>query len=103
MSSASLPDDLAVACAARTELNKCVFEYLTVATSTNDHAVLLAKSGAVDGTTVVAGSQTSGRGRRGHTWHSPPDVGLYMSIILKGEPSPKKSRPRLAQVENCAL
>ena len=88
MSSTSLPDDLAVACAARTELNKCVLEYLNVATSTNDYAVLLAKSGAVDGTTVGAGSQTSGRGRRGHAWHSPSDVGLYMSVILKGEPSP---------------
>ena len=53
----SLPDDLAVACAVRTELNECVFEYLNVATSTNDHAVLLAKSGALDGTTVLAGSQ----------------------------------------------
>ena len=84
----SLPDDLAVACAARTELNKCVFEYLNVATSTNDHAVLLAKSGALDGTTVLAGRQTSGRGRRGHTWHSPSDVGLYMSVIFKGKLSP---------------
>ena len=81
----SLPDDLAVACEVRAELNKCVFEYLDVATSTNDHAVLLAKSGALDGTTVLAGSQTSGRGRRGHTWHSPSDVGLYMSVILKGK------------------
>ena len=84
----SLPDDLAVACAARTELNKCVFEYLIVATSTNDHAVLLAKSGALDGTTVLAGRQTSGRGRRGHSWHSPSDVGLYMSVIFKGKLSP---------------
>lgn len=84
----SLPDDVAVACAARTELNKCVFEYLDVATSTNDYAVSLAKSGALDATTVLAGSQTSGRGRRGHTWHSPSDVGLYMSVILRGKPPP---------------
>ena len=85
---ASLPDDVAVACAARKELDKCVFEYLDVATSTNDYAVSLAKSGALDGTTVLAGSQTSGRGRRGHTWHSPSDVGLYMSVILRGKPPP---------------
>ena len=82
----SLPNDVAVACAARTELNKCVFEYLDITTSTNDYAASLAKSGALDGTTVVAGSQTSGRGRRGHTWHSPSDVGLYMSVILRGKP-----------------
>lgn len=85
---ALLPEEVAVACAARTELNKCVFEYLDVATSTNDYAVSLAKSGALDGTTVLAGSQTSGRGRRGHTWHSPSDVGLYMSVILRGKPPP---------------
>jgi len=85
---ALLPHDLAVACAARTELDTCTFKYLDVTTSTNDYAVTLAKSGAVDGTTIFAGSQTSGRGRRGHTWHSPSDVGLYMSVILRGKTPP---------------
>ena len=31
---------------------------------------------------VVAGAQTAGRGRRGRTWFSPPDSGLYVSVVL---------------------
>ena len=37
--------------------------------------------GAV-GAVVVAGEQTAGRGRRGHTWFSPPGSGLYVSVVL---------------------
>jgi BirA family biotin operon repressor/biotin-[acetyl-CoA-carboxylase] ligase len=36
-----------------------------------------------EGTVIFAGSQTSGRGRRGRTWLSPPGKNLYMSIILR--------------------
>jgi BirA family biotin operon repressor/biotin-[acetyl-CoA-carboxylase] ligase len=35
-----------------------------------------------EGLVVVAGEQTSGRGRRGHTWFSPPGSGLYVSVVL---------------------
>ena len=28
------------------------------------------------------GQQTAGRGRRGHTWFSPPGSGLYVSVVL---------------------
>src|SRR3954465_235688 len=45
--------------------------------STNDVAAAL-PHGAV----VVARQQTAGRGRRGHTWFSPPDAGLYVSVVL---------------------
>jgi BirA family biotin operon repressor/biotin-[acetyl-CoA-carboxylase] ligase len=31
---------------------------------------------------VVADQQTAGRGRRGHTWFSPPGAGLYVSVVL---------------------
>jgi BirA family biotin operon repressor/biotin-[acetyl-CoA-carboxylase] ligase len=30
----------------------------------------------------VADEQTAGRGRRGHTWFSPPGSGLYVSVVL---------------------
>jgi BirA family biotin operon repressor/biotin-[acetyl-CoA-carboxylase] ligase len=30
----------------------------------------------------VADEQTSGRGRRGHRWFSPPGSGLYVSVVL---------------------
>ena len=32
---------------------------------------------------VVTSMQTGGRGRRGRTWISPPDVNIYMSILLR--------------------
>lgn len=51
--------------------------------STNDEAVRLAEAGAPHGCTVVASAQTAGRGRLGRTWFSPPDAGLYASIILR--------------------
>src|SRR5207244_728653 len=40
------------------------------------------------GCVFVADAQTSGRGRRGRTWFSPPGAGLYVSAIL----SPARSR-----------
>ncbi len=36
-----------------------------------------------DATCILAGTQTSGRGRRGRSWHSPADVNFYGSFILK--------------------
>ena len=35
-----------------------------------------------EGLVVVADAQTAGRGRRGHTWFSPPGSGLYVSVVL---------------------
>lgn len=36
-----------------------------------------------EGTVYIADEQTAGRGRGGHTWHSPPGVGLYLSALLR--------------------
>ena len=57
--------------------------WFTSVGSTNDIAASLADAGAGEGTTVVAESQTSGRGRHGRVWHSPPGAGLYASVILR--------------------
>ena len=51
--------------------------------STNSMAMSLAQGGAPDGTVVVADAQTSGRGRLGRHWYSPPGRNLYCSIILR--------------------
>jgi BirA family biotin operon repressor/biotin-[acetyl-CoA-carboxylase] ligase len=54
--------------------------------STNDAAANLAAErnaqASVEGIVVVADEQTAGRGRRGHTWFSPPGSGLYVSVVL---------------------
>jgi BirA family transcriptional regulator, biotin operon repressor / biotin---[acetyl-CoA-carboxylase] ligase len=46
--------------------------------STNDVALQIGSEGAV----VLADEQTAGRGRRGHTWFSPPGSGLYTSVVV---------------------
>jgi BirA family biotin operon repressor/biotin-[acetyl-CoA-carboxylase] ligase len=51
--------------------------------STNDVAAALAGGGIGQGAVVVADTQTSGRGRRGRQWFSPPLSGLYVSIVLE--------------------
>jgi BirA family biotin operon repressor/biotin-[acetyl-CoA-carboxylase] ligase len=51
--------------------------------STMFEASRLAAAGAASGTTVVAEEQTAGQGRHGHSWHSEPGAGLYLSVILR--------------------
>ena len=53
--------------------------------STNDIAKKLAADGAPDGAAVVANRQTAGRGRMGRSFYSPPDSGVYLSVILRPE------------------
>ncbi|HEU4928972.1 MAG TPA: biotin--[acetyl-CoA-carboxylase] ligase [Candidatus Krumholzibacteria bacterium] len=51
--------------------------------STNDIAIALAGQGEAEGTVVATDYQRRGRGRRSHTWHSPPHSNLLFSIILR--------------------
>lgn len=53
--------------------------------STSNLAKDLAKAGAPAGTVIAAGSQTGGRGRRGHSFLSPAGTGMYLSVILRPE------------------
>lgn len=53
--------------------------------STNKFALEL--KNAKEGTVIIAGKQTEGRGRLQRKWYSPLDLGLWFSIILK----PKKN------------
>ena len=57
--------------------------YFTKLESTNDVALQMAHAGAGHGTTVIAETQISGRGREGKSWFSPPGVGLYVSVVFK--------------------
>jgi len=51
--------------------------------STNDVALRLGRSGAEEGTLVIAESQTAGRGRHGRRWQSPPNTSILASLILR--------------------
>ena len=63
-------------------------------TSTMHEAATLAAAGCPSGTTVVAEEQTAGLGRHGHSWHSEPGAGLYLSVVLR-LPVPPDSLPIL--------
>ena len=49
--------------------------------STNNYAKKL--TNAENGTLIIANQQTAGRGRRGHSFVSPPGTGLYMTLVLR--------------------
>jgi BirA family biotin operon repressor/biotin-[acetyl-CoA-carboxylase] ligase len=56
-------------------------------TSERAFAAIAAKT-ARHGDVHLARAQTRGRGRFGRTWHSAPDEGLYMSVVLLPPPPP---------------
>lgn len=62
--------------------------YLTSTGSTNADAALAAADGALDGTCIVAGEQTAGRGRHGRQWVSDPGAGLWSSTVLRAVSEP---------------
>ena len=43
----------------------------------------MARQGAPHGTVLIAESQTNGHGRLGRSFQSSPDVGIYMSVLLR--------------------
>ena len=59
--------------------------------STNTTAKECALNGAREGTVVIAKKQENGRGRLGRSFISNSENGIYMSIILKPEISPRDS------------
>ncbi|HLC18551.1 MAG TPA: biotin--[acetyl-CoA-carboxylase] ligase [Thermodesulfobacteriota bacterium] len=72
-------------------IGKNIFFYDAI-DSTNIKAIELGRSGTGEGTAVVADSQTSGKGRIGRRWESPPGVNLYTSIILRPGVSPSDAQ-----------
>ena len=56
---------------------------LPTARSTNDLLRRRAEEGAPEGTVVMALTQSAGKGRSGREFFSPPDTGLYFSILLR--------------------
>ena len=57
--------------------------YFPALDSTNLYARKLAEEGALEGEVVVAESQTGGKGRLGRIWISPPNLNVYLSVILR--------------------
>ena len=57
-------------------------EWRSAVVSTNGLLKARARAGAVEWTTILAETQTGGRGREGRTWVSPRG-GLYLSVLLR--------------------
>lgn len=58
--------------------------------STNSYLKREAMNGAPHGTIAVANCQTAGRGRMARRFQSPPDCGVYLSILLRPELMPEQ-------------
>lgn len=82
-------------------LGKEVLSYRSLG-STNQLAFRLAEAGVGEGTLIVADEQTQGRGRMGRSWHSPPGLGLWTSVILRPNIPPFKA-PGLSICAGLAL
>ena len=76
--------------------------HLDVVDSTQAVAFALATEGAPDGTTVIADTQTRGRGRRGRAWYDEPGASLLASIILRPRLDPA-AFPLLSLVAGIAV
>ena len=63
-------------------IGKHVIHY-DVVSSTQDIAAEMARAGAAEGTLVIAEMQEKGRGRKGRSWVSLPEGGIYLSLILR--------------------
>lgn len=56
---------------------------LPAAVSTNTAVREKAAAGAPEGYLIIANTQTGGKGRGGRSFYSPPDTGIYMSLLLR--------------------
>ena len=64
-------------------LQKMELHLLSETASTNDAMRDLMNSGAPEGTVIIAGRQSGGKGRSGRNFFSPPDSGIYLSLLLR--------------------
>lgn len=76
----------------------CLSETVT----TNADSFRLAEDGAVEGTVVIADAQSSGKGRLGRAWTSPPGVNLYCSVVLRPSIKPYEA-PQLTFLSAVAV
>ena len=62
--------------------------WLETTDSTNAEAWRRIDAGELpsSGLAIVADTQTAGRGQHGHTWHSPPGLGLYLTVAWRPSP-----------------
>jgi len=70
--------------------------YFDTIGSTNTYLKEQVQHGTADGTVVIAGRQTAGRGRMTRTFESPEGRGLYLSVLLRPQLPPERLLPLTA-------
>ncbi len=79
-----------------------VLHYSPSTASTNADALAYlqqpATAPAPHGLVILADCQTAGRGRRGRTWHSPPQGNIYTSVIVVPRPGTNGIGPWLSWI-----
>lgn len=58
-------------------------EVVSEISSTNAEVRKRASAGETEGYVLIAGQQTAGKGRIGRSFFSPPNTGIYMSLLLR--------------------
>ncbi len=76
--------------------------YLPEVDSTDLYAHRLAEKGGLEGEIVIAESQSQGKGRMGRSWVSPPNLNLYLSVILRPKLPPLHA-PQITLMSAVAL
>lgn len=76
-------DEKSIRCFLQEEALKLRLEVRPEVTSTNTVLKEYALAGEPEGKVLLAQRQTAGKGRRGRSFYSPEDTGLYMSILLR--------------------
>lgn len=71
--------------------NKISLAYLDEVSSTNDYLKVLANKNYPEYYTVIANSQSSGKGRQGKSFYSPGSTGVYLSMLLHPKFSMEKA------------
>lgn len=71
--------------------------------STNRDLAARAQAGEPDGTVLVAGFQSAGRGRLARTWTAPPDTSVAMSMLVHAGQVPPARWPWLMLLTGLAV
>lgn len=82
-------------------LGKEIISYKKVG-STNDVAYELAEKGLKEGLIILAEEQESGKGRHGRSWVSPSKCGIYLSVMLRPQITPREI-PRITLLAAVAV
>lgn len=79
-------------------------EFFSSINSTNNYVIEQALNGAKEGLLVVSEKQEKGKGRRGRSFYSPKNTGVYFSLLLRPnflEPDRVSSITTMAAVSVC--